>query len=88
MSTSPPEQKPDPEVAASQKRVEQRLAKQDARLEAKERAEKRRISATKNLRRVGGLRMLLANRDNSAAGLLTHFLGSAQTDSRRDVHHL
>ncbi len=60
---------PDPSIAAAQRAQEARLAKQEKRAEQREASEQRKISASRQARRTGGIRMLLAQRDDPQAGI-------------------
>lgn len=67
--SSPKPPAPDPSIAAAQRAQEARLAKQEARAEQREASEQRKISASRAARRTGGIRLLLAQRDDAQAGL-------------------
>ena len=67
--SAPKPPKPDPSIAAAQQAQEARLAKQEKRAEQREASEQRKISASRNARRTGGIRMLLAQRDDAQAGI-------------------
>jgi|TARA_R110001599_G_scaffold45300_1_gene134014 hypothetical protein len=54
---------------AAQRRQEARLLKQEKRADAQEASKQRQISAGQRARRTGGLRMLLAQREDAQAGL-------------------
>jgi hypothetical protein len=67
--SSPKPPKPDPAIAAAQAAQEARLAKQEKRAEQREASEERKIAASRNARRTGGIRMLLAQREDAQAGI-------------------
>jgi len=67
--SAPKVPKPDPAIAAAQKAQESRLAKQEARATQREASEQRKISSSQAARRSGGIRMLLASRDDPQAGI-------------------
>lgn len=68
--SSPKPPAPDPAIAASQKKQEEILAKQEQRAEAQEASQSRRLSASARARRTGGIRMLLSpDRDDAQTGL-------------------
>jgi len=69
MFSSPKPPKPDPAIATAQKAQEARLAKQEARATQREASEQRKISSSQAARRTGGIRMLLASRDDPQAGI-------------------
>ena len=54
---------------AAQRRQEARLAKQEKRADAQEASKQRQIAAGQRARRTGGLRMLLADREDAQLGL-------------------
>jgi hypothetical protein len=68
--SSPKPPAPDPSIAASQKKQEAILAKQEQRAEAQEASQARRLSSSARARRTGGIRMLLSpDRDDAQLGL-------------------
>lgn len=69
MFSAPKPPAPDPSIAAAQRAQEARLAKQESRAEQREASEQRKISASRSARRNGGIRMLLAQRDDAQAGI-------------------
>jgi len=60
-------------VAATktQDKQEERLAKQEKRAEEEEATKQRKIAASQRARRTGGMRMLLADREDAQTGLKT-----------------
>lgn len=60
---------PSAEEIAAQKRQEARLAKQEKRADQQEASKQRQIAASQRARRTGGLRMLLADREDAQLGL-------------------
>jgi hypothetical protein len=54
---------------AAQQRQEARLTKQEKRADSQEASKQRQIAASQRARRTGGLRMLLADREDAQLGL-------------------
>jgi len=69
MFSKPSVPKPDPAIAAAQRAQEARLAKQELRADQREASEQRKISSGRAARRSGGVRMLLASREDAQAGI-------------------
>jgi len=68
--SSPKAPKPDPSIAAAQLLQEKNLAKQEARLDERERSEQSMIQSRRRARRQGGLRLLLSpDREDPMTGL-------------------